>query len=69
MRKTVLFRIARIPKGVETSRPGCNPTFVREADDPEGAENTHANDGGVEQALELFRRDMCTHKLRKCDDL
>lgn len=64
-----LFGVASVPQRVEAASPWGNPSFVGKANDSKGANETHANDGGIQERLKLLRRHMGPDKLSKCDDL
>lgn len=65
----VLLSVTCVPKGVEATSPRRNPTLVRQAHNANEAKNSHANDRGIQEGLELLGRDMRSYKFRERDDL
>ena len=64
-----LLRVTCIPQGVETTGPRRDPALVSEANDGEGSQNSHADNGSVEQGLELFGGDVRPHQFGEGNDL
>ena len=64
-----LFGISSVPQGIKSPSPRGDPTLICETDKrccPEHASRDNSNEKKI---LELFRRQMRTDQLRKCNNL